>query len=623
MEQAISSYPDMEMKAISRDAGRQPPWRTSDRRGYRTQILLLLAMAVVTLTVTSLSLFLVQHRLQQQAKNDLAQNLNQSVITFNNLQADRLQAIDRENLLLAELPTLKALMTSGDDLTVQDGASEFWQLSGDDLFALTDPNGRVVAAYSDSHTDGTVLRSAVHSLLQSPSKHYLLNGSSLYACSFRPIYFGSQENGSLLGYVIGGVSIRRTVRQISQPTEVDAAFLSRGQAIVSTLEPQTLSGITAKLSALPLGSKASSMLQIKDERYLAVIEDLSAYATAPLQLVVLKSIEPAERSITHTDHIILSTGAIALLVGTLLMLVLSRLLTLPLEALAGSVRAFGTGDHAFKVPKNGTREVRELSKAFAGMREEIQQTSQALLESERLATIGRMANSVSHDLRHYLAAVFANAEFLASDTLPAEERAEIFADIRTAVNGTTDMIESLLIFSRTGSSIRKVEEPVALLVEQSIALIRSHPDAEGVVITNLCDRNADSLANVDGKQMKRAIYNLLLNACQAARLSTSGSQVILSLIIQPDMAIIEVTDNGPGVPESIRSSLFEPFVSEGKQKGTGLGLTLAHCIAEEHGGRVLLLRSRAGETTFQLSFAHEVQVPSQPQEHTKEEHVDV
>jgi signal transduction histidine kinase len=121
-------------------------------------------------------------------------------------------------------------------------------------------------------------------------------------------------------------------------------------------------------------------------------------------------------------------------------------------------------------------------RAFAGMRNEIQQANRALLESERLATIGRMASSVSHDFRHYLATIYANSEFLVGDQFSSKERAEIFADIRTAVLGTTDMIESLLIFSRTGASIRRSPELMATLLERAIALIRTHPDAEGVRI---------------------------------------------------------------------------------------------------------------------------------------------
>ena len=67
--------------------------------------------------------------------------------------------------------------------------------------------------------------------------------------------------------------------------------------------------------------------------------------------------------------------------------------------------------------------------------------------------------------------------------------------------------------------------------------------------------------------------------------------------------IIEVQDNGPGVPESIRNSLFQPFVSEGKQKGSGLGLTLAQRIATEHGGEVVLITTGPGETIFRMTIA--------------------
>jgi len=74
--------------------------------------------------------------------------------------------------------------------------------------------------------------------------------------------------------------------------------------------------------------------------------------------------------------------------------------------------------------------------------------------------------------------------------------------------------------------------------------------------------------------------------------------------------VVSVIDNGAGVPENIRQSLFEPFVSEGKQKGTGLGLTLAQRIAVEHGGEVMLLSSRPGETIFQMKVARAL--PVQP-----------
>jgi signal transduction histidine kinase len=248
-------------------------------------------------------------------------------------------------------------------------------------------------------------------------------------------------------------------------------------------------------------------------------------------------------------------------------------------------------------------EVRELSAAFAGMRREISQANQALLESERLATIGRMASSVSHDLRHYLAAIYANSEFLASGRLSDDERSEILSEIRTAVDGTTELLESLLIFSRSGPGIRRSNQLVSTLVDRAVVLVRAHPDAAKVELSVRNENSSETIAVVDGKQIERAIYNLLLNACQANHANMGIPRVVVTVKVHPADIILEVADNGDGVTDQIRGTLFDPFVSEGKQKGSGLGLTLAQCIAREHGGDVTLLSSRPGETIFRLSIA--------------------
>jgi signal transduction histidine kinase len=284
------------------------------------------------------------------------------------------------------------------------------------------------------------------------------------------------------------------------------------------------------------------------------------------------------------------------------MLLLARMVTRPLEMLAAGVRAFGEGDRQHLLPVDGTQEVRYLSRVFAQMRDEIEKTNRALLESERLATIGRMASSVSHDLRHYLAAVYANAEFLASPSLPAHERAELYEEIRLAVNGTTDMLDSLLIFSRTGAALQRTPAEIATLVERAIAMVRTHPDAERVRLV-LDEINVDTSAAVDTKQVERAIYNLLLNACQSAGESPGLREVRVSLAADNDTVSVTICDSGRGVAEGIRESLFDPFVSQGKHKGTGLGLTLAWSVAREHDGDVKLVSSRAGETIFRLTVA--------------------
>jgi signal transduction histidine kinase len=571
------------------------------------RVLLVAAMALVIASVTLASLLLVRHRLSVQVTDDLSTDLEHSVLTFQDLQAQRLNALERENALLADLPSLKALMTTSDSRTIEDGGIRFWKVSGNSLFALGDNGGHVIAAYTEgTHSDST-LRADLEPVLATPSIHYLVTGGRLYACSVEPIYLGSEKNGTLLAYVISGFAIETgMVKQISRATTVETVFTSNGRALASTLAPSLLEELMAQSMQLSHGPAAAVSLKLGREQYLAATEDLSSSASAPLQLVVLKSFNPAEQSIRQIDRLVLIAGLLALMLGTVLMIALSRAVTRPLEELAAGVRAFGVGDSAHLLPLRGTREVLELSTAFAGMRKEIQQANHALLESERLATIGRMASSVSHDLRHYLAAVYANAEFLAASTLSETERTEILSDIHTAVHGTTELIESMLIFSRTGVAIRRSHVLMSTLLERAIALIRMHPDADAVSLVARYDDPAETVAVLDGKQVERAIYNLLLNACQSVRTIAIAPQVVATLRVEDRKIILEVLDNGLGVPENIRTSLFQPFVSEGKQKGTGLGLTLAHCIAAEHGGEVILVSSRPGETIFRMSVTHGV-----------------
>jgi signal transduction histidine kinase len=146
---------------------------------------------------------------------------------------------------------------------------------------------------------------------------------------------------------------------------------------------------------------------------------------------------------------------------------------------------------------------------------------------------------------------------------------------------------------------------MSTLVDRAVALVKKHPDAERVTVL-LEEIDADTTAAVDSRQVERAVYNLLLNACQSARQSAGLREVRVSLSADNKTVSVAIFDSGPGVAEGIRESLFDPFVSQGKQKGTGLGLTLAWSVAREHDGDVKLVSSRAGETIFRLTVARQL-----------------
>jgi signal transduction histidine kinase len=568
--------------------------------GIRTRVLLLTSLVLTIAGTTASSLLIVRSRLQHHVQEALAADLQHSVETFQDIEAHRRSTLDQESSLLASLPSLKALMTTSDPRTITDDAVDFWKTSGNDLFALADANSHILSANAEDVSNTQRLKHDLQTVIDDPSSHYLLSGGRLYEYSVRPLYFGSAATGTLLGYVVSGYAVdHRLLQEVGRGAGAEAAFIAGSDIVASTLPMEKRKPLQGMVASLRQNS--AEILSIDSERYLASSKDVTNGAVAPLRLVVMKSFNEADRTEREINRLVFLASLLAIVVGSLLMLLLARMVTRPLELLATGVRAFGEGDPKHLLPSGGTQEVRYLSRVFSEMRDEIQKKNRALVESERLATIGRMASSVSHDLRHYLAAVYANAEFLASPMLPASERAELFDEIRLAVNGTTDMLDSLLIFGRTGTALQRVETSMTALANRAVALVRTHPDAEGVIVR--LNPGPDVTAAMDAKQMERAVYNLLLNACQSARHSSDRREVSVSVDGDGTTASVTITDSGLGGAEGVRENLFDPFVSLGKQKGTGLGLTLAWSVAREHNGSVQVVSSRPGEAVFRLTVS--------------------
>ena len=227
-------------------------------------------------------------------------------------------------------------------------------------------------------------------------------------------------------------------------------------------------------------------------------------------------------------------------------------------------------------------------------------TQRQVTEAERMSAIGRMACSISHDMRHSLTAIYANAEFLERHDLCTSVQADLLLEIQQAVLAMTERLDSLLQFGSGGRKNPLVRRRISLVVEKALAAVKFHPDGQNVSIT--VGTFPPTEADVDARNLESAIYNLLLNACQAATHSTQMPAVKVQLMEADERIYITILDNGPGIPASVRRTLFEPFATAGKPNGTGLGLTLVRQIAEEHGGSVRLEESNPGKTMFTLSL---------------------
>ena len=572
----------------------------------RMRTILLLSLLSLSCGLTVLSLIVIRSSLQKQIRTNLAADLLHSTVTFQNLQRQRQELLDREVALLADLQYMKALMTTHDLKTIQDGGAEFWKVSGSDLFALMTPSGTIAAVYDTAGvSDRHDLELQLKRLLESHSdQRYLLSNHRLYQVSFRPLFFGPETTGTPLGFVIAGYSIDdRVSRQVREAAAADVIFLAADKIVSSTLDAQHNLDLQRQGGAVVSGTGEQD-LWLGREHYLAASVPIATFSEVPVRLLVLKSYDQASAFAMRLNRLLLALGLLVLVVGTLLALYISSTITRPLDELLAGARALGSGNFDYRLTGGGTKELRELSLAFDTMRNQLRRSQQELVESARLAVIGRMASSISHDLRHYLSAIYANAEFLSNPATPSAERDELMLDVQLAVQGMTDVLESLLVFSRTGKSLHPTYESFGGLIERAVGMVKVHPEAHGVAIQ--VEHLPPSEGRMDARMIERAIFNLLINAAQAARTGPPPPLVKVRLTETPHLIELRITDSGPGVPAAIRDTLFEPFVSDGKRRGIGLGLTIANRIAQEHSGRVYLENSHPGHTTFVLSLPHAI-----------------
>jgi signal transduction histidine kinase len=560
----------------------------------------LLSMLLISSALTCTSLLVVRRSVQSQVRNEIFADLRNSAETFQNFQLEREATLTHSAELLADLPDLRALMTTRDTATIQDASAHLWPLTGSDLFVLSDRSGEVVALHTITPGLSRDLAQTFlqKSLEQSSSGHWWFGSRHLYEVFIKPIYFGPALANRLLGFLAVGYEIDdRLAAEVSRIAASQVAF-SYGDTIVkSTLSPVQQSELVQQAGALSLSNALQpARVQIGNERFLATSLDLAPGKIPAVRLSVLKSYDQATGFLDSLNRLLLLLGVAAVLGGSALVFLISHTFTRPLGELVEGVRALGKGDFSFPLTAAGRDEVAEVSQAFDRMRGNLLKTQQNLLEAERLATIGRMASSISHDLRHSLAAIVANAEFLCEVGLTGDQREELYQEVRFAVNQMTDLIDSLLEFSRTRESLRPSYGKVADSVQRVLQSIKARPEFHHVDIDFVPDRTITGW--FDPRKLERALYNLLLNACEAV--SPTHGRIEINLRATSNGVEIRISDDGRGIPDSIRDRLFQPFVSYGKENGTGLGLTVVQKIVQDHGGDVTVEKTSGEGTVFKV-----------------------
>jgi signal transduction histidine kinase len=582
-----------------------PERRGVARARLRLRTKFLVSFLIISSALTCGTLLIVQRRVNVQLRGDISSDLRNSVAAFQDFQRQRELSLTHSAELLANLPNLRAMMTTQDAATVQDASTDVWRLAGSELFLLADRTGKLVAVHTATpgFTRGDAQEFISASLRRDQPGYWWYGGGHLYEVFLQPIYFGAAADNNPLGIMAIGYEINDHIaRDISRVASSQVAFRYGNALVVSTFSPAQEAEMQERTRGSIQGfSEQGNETQVAGERFLYTSVDLAPGAATPVSLTVLKSYDQATLFIGSLNRLLLLLGLLAVAAGSLVIFLISDTFTKPLANLVEGVRALERGDFSYPLQSTGGDEVAEVSRAFDGMRASLRTAQRQLIDTERLATIGRMASSISHDLRHPLTAVMANAEFLSEPGLDAAQREDLYREIRDAVDRMTDLVESLLEFSRAREHLRPVYGRMADTANRAVHAVQTHPEFNGVDIQVSCEGRGEGW--FDPKKMERVFLNLLLNACAAV--PRGSGHVEVNIREAKEGLEVRVADNGPGIPEPIRDTLFEPFVSYGKENGTGLGLTVVQKIFQDHGGDVSVEATGAGRTVFKLVLPHD------------------
>lgn len=204
-----------------------------------------------------------------------------------------------------------------------------------------------------------------------------------------------------------------------------------------------------------------------------------------------------------------------------------------------------------------------------------------LLQANRLATLGQVTAGIGHEIRQPVAAmrVFAEngARLLARGQ--SDGAAENFGKIVELTSRIGQITEELLRFSRRGAREPR-EMPLALVIDGALLLLRDRIERHGAMILQPDPRMAQTLVQAEHVRLEQVLVNLLQNALDA---TPAGGRIAIEMAFEGNNCLLSVTDEGPGISEEVRATLFQPFATT-KEDGLGLGLVISLDIMRSLGG---------------------------------------
>jgi signal transduction histidine kinase len=304
-----------------------------------------------------------------------------------------------------------------------------------------------------------------------------------------------------------------------------------------------------------------------------------------------------EEILASQERVLLVIVVLSIAGGLLGSWLISRSLARPINELTGAMAVVGAGQLDHPITPRSRDEIGALAGAFGRMTDNLRQSRAALVQSEKLASIGEMAAAVAHGLRNPLASLRAAAQLVRQHPEAPSSREHLDAIVEE-VDRLDRRISHLLSFSRP-APFHPLQENVSRLVEGLLPAFSQLLRERGVEL-QLDLPGALPEVRVDPMQLEQALVEIVSNALDAM---PSGGRLRIAASVDGSGAgggyvTVEVADTGPGIPDHVLPSVCEPFFTT-RQEGTGLGLAIAKRYVEQNGGR-LEITSRPGATSVRV-----------------------
>ncbi len=271
---------------------------------------------------------------------------------------------------------------------------------------------------------------------------------------------------------------------------------------------------------------------------------------------------------------------------------LTRTIVRRVESLRRGARRIGAGDLQARIELSGHDEFAELATSFNQMAASLAREQDALVRSQKLASIGQVAAGVAHELNNPLMVILGYTKLLrANPGANADELRIIDDEARLCQR----IVQELLDLARP-HRLEIVTVDLALLAREAVERLEGVGVLRDRVVKVTSDRPV--MIAADAGKLRQVIANVVVNAAEATE---ATGTITIDASTTADQATLTIADDGPGISAEIRDQIFEPFVTT-KVRGTGLGLAIAQAIVDAHGGRIEISSSPGSGTRVSLQF---------------------